>query len=251
MDTDWVSLAMSRFAPPVRTRRRGGGESAVRERGVRTRSRAGESALKFLLILLYLPWGYRVLLPFAAFRGLPGVFVTLRFIPTHPHASSQGDSASDSASAHAASQAQPSSSTHLAGGTQGQGAGAHPKTTHNAARLRTSRTDRRGLAARAQGGDTGAVMGTEWGCEVIGGSLFLSGGECFDLSFIQPMLLLLGCNASIFTRIGAGTHLFLSLFLSFIAVWHFGLRCLSLFSDFILCMPLACPSLLLSHRSPL
>ncbi|KAJ7873720.1 hypothetical protein B0H13DRAFT_2058188, partial [Mycena leptocephala] len=46
------------------------------------------------------------------------------------------------------------------------------------------------------------------------------------------MLLLLGCDASIFTRIGAGTHLFLYLFLSFIAVWHFGWLCLSLSSDF-------------------
>ncbi|KAJ7802908.1 hypothetical protein B0H13DRAFT_2161816, partial [Mycena leptocephala] len=56
------------------------------------------------------------------------------------------------------------------------------------------------------------------------------------------MSLLLGCDASIFTRVGAGTHLFLSLFLSFIAVWHFGWRCSSLFSDFhfvyAFCLPL-------------
>jgi hypothetical protein len=54
--------------------------------------------------------------------------------------------------------------------------------THTPPRIRTSRTDRRRLAARAQGGDNGVGMGKRWECGVFEWGVRFSGGvsEIFD-----------------------------------------------------------------------
>ncbi|KAJ7804376.1 hypothetical protein B0H13DRAFT_630624 [Mycena leptocephala] len=159
-DTDTDSLTMPVFAPTfARRRREGAGHASL--------SPLASPALSALFAPSSISRGTLDGHGHGSPSPLSAVFPTsLLFAPTST--SSPPSSSADSRSYHLASPTliflRNSSSAHLQA--------AHRQEIHTPPRLRTSRTDRRRLAARAQGSSGDAGVGAGWGCEVVRRSLF-------------------------------------------------------------------------------
>jgi hypothetical protein len=117
-----------------------------------------------------------------------GPRVALAVFPPSLLFAGPANSSSPSSSADSASISQ--GPRQLAEGAQGQGAGAQDP--HAALSSYITHGALGGIGARAEGGDVG--VGAGWGCEALGGSLCLRGGEwgfliSFFLSFCSSHLL--------------------------------------------------------------